>query len=354
MPLFAFAGLSLMAGCMTSPATPLAPSEPLIIAHRGAPAELPEHTLTSYERAIEQGADYIEPDLVMTREGIFVARHENEISGTTDIADHPEFADRHTTKIIDGENISGWFTEDFTLAELRTLRARERLPELRPRSATYDGQYGIPTLVEIIELVQRQNRTVGIIPEIKHPGYFASIGLPMQQALADQLADAGYDSPDDPAMIQSFEIAPLVELNGLTDIRLVQLIGGSGAPADAPETSYASMIAPAGLRAIAAYADAIGPDKILVIPRTEANDLGTPTRLVADAHAAGLLVIPYTFRPENYFLPRAMQLDRDPREHGALGGEIAAYLAVGIDGLFTDFLPVVIEERGGPADNPEP
>ncbi len=352
MSLFAFVGLLLMAGCLTSPAAPLAQTEPLIIAHRGAPSELPEHALASYERAIAQGADYIEPDLVMTRDGIFVARHENEISGTTDVADHPEFADRRMTKTIDGEIVTGWFTEDFTLAELRTLRTRERLPELRPESATHDGQYAIPTLAEIVALVQRQDRTVGIIPEIKHPGYFASIGLPMEQALANQLAAAGYDAADDAAMIQSFEIAPLVELNVLTGIRLVQLIGGAGAPADAPETSYATMITPAGLRAIAAYADAIGPDKALVIPRTEANDLGEPTTLVADAHAAGLLVIPYTFRHENYFLPRAMQRERDPREHGALNEEIAAYLASGIDGLFTDFVPVAIKERDGAADNP--
>lgn len=209
---------------------------PLIIAHRGASSELPEHTLEAYQRAIDQGADYIEPDLVMTRDGMLVARHENEISGTTDIADRPEFADRRTTKTIDGRRVTGWFTEDFTLAEVRTLRARERIAQLRPQSASHDGRYAIATLAEILALVERQSRPIGIIPEIKHPSYFASIGLPMEELLARDLAAAGFRGPDDLAMIQSFEIAPLAALDILTDLRLVQLIGSRGAPADAPET----------------------------------------------------------------------------------------------------------------------
>lgn len=311
-------------------------SQVLVIAHRGASSDLPEHTIEAYSRAIEDGADYIEPDLVMTRDGVFVVRHENEISSTTDVADHPEFADRRTTKTIDGVEVTGWFTEDFTLAELRTLRARERLPQLRPGSAEHDGRYGIPTLADVIALVAEQNRPVGIIPEIKHPGYFESIGLPMEEALAEQLAAAGYDDENDLAMIQSFEIGPLAELDILTDVRLVQLIRGSGSPADAPETSYAHMTTPEGLRAIATYADAIGPDKNWLIPLEEGGSLGEPSTITADAQALGLLVIPYTFRPENYFLPPNMAVGTDPRANGLLEQEIAEFLRLGIDGFFTD------------------
>lgn len=337
--------LCLAPACATIPPAPVT-GTPLVIAHRGASAERPEHTLEAYQRAIDQGADYIEPDLVMTRDGILVARHENEISGTTDVARRSEFADRRTTKTIDGRNVTGWFTEDFTLAELRTLRARERLPELRPESATHDGRYGVPTLAEIIELVGRQQRPVGLIPEIKHPGYFASIGLPMERVLAEQLAEAGYDDQTDRAMIQSFEIAPLAALDILTDLRLVQLVGRTGAPADAPETSYAHMMTAEGLRAVATYADAIGPDKLLVLPR-EAHSLGQPTTLVKDAHNAGLLVIPYTFRPENPFLPDDMHIEGGETVHGLASREIEAYLALGIDGLFTDHVPSAIAARDG-------
>ncbi len=330
---------ALIAGCTAtgdapSPAASFA--SPLIIAHRGASAELPEHTLAAYRRAIDDGADYIEPDLVMTRDGVFVARHENEISETTDVADRPEFADRRTTKTIDGEQITGWFTEDFTLAELRTLRARERLPELRPASAAHDGEFAIPTLAEIIELTAAAERPVGLIPEIKHPSYFRSIGLPMEEALVEQLEAAGYDGADDPVMVQSFEISPLARLDVLTDIRLVQLIADSGAPADAPDTSFAHMTTPSGLEAIAAYADAIGPDKDLLIPRGGDGALAEPTNLVEDAHNEGLLVIPYTFRPENYFLPSGSRSGTDPRSRGDAVEEMLAFIRLRIDGLFTD------------------
>ncbi len=342
---FRLAGLSIF-GALVAACTPVPPvtagsqPDPLIIAHRGASAERPEHTLAAYSLAIEQGADYIEPDLVMTRDGVFVARHENEISGTTDIADHPEFADRRTTKAIDGEEVTGWFTEDFTLAELRTLRARERLPQLRPGNTEYDGQFPIPTLDEIIALAQGANRPVGIIPEIKHPSYFRSIGLPMEEALVAQLEAAGYDGPDDPVFIQSFEIGPLARLDILTDIRLVQLIAPSGSPADVPDTSYAQMITPAGLEAVATYADAIGPEKGLVIPLDDMGALGDPTMLLSDAHRAGLLVIPWTFRPENYFLPANLrgQAGEGPRvrRRGDVASEMLVFLQAGVDGLFTD------------------
>ena len=337
---------ALLAPACTMPAPPAATEPALIIAHRGASADLPEHTIEAYRHAIAQGADYIEPDLVMTRDGVFIARHENELSGTTDVANRSEFADRRTTKTINGRSVTGWFAEDFTLAEIRTLRARERLPRLRPDSAEHDGRYTIPTLAEIIALVQAQDRTIGLIPEIKHPSHSASIGLPMEEALARQLAEAGYDSTDDPVMIQSFEIAPLARLDMLTDLRLVQLIARRGSPADAPDTSYAHMITPAGLAAIAAYADAIGPDKLLVLPR-DAHTLGQPSSLVRDAHNAGLLVIPYTFRPENPFLPDDLHIEGGETVHGLADREIAAYLALGIDGLFTDHVPSAIAARDG-------
>lgn len=326
----------LLSACAATPPPETATRDIIVIAHRGASSERPEHTIEAYRLAIEQGAHYIEPDLVMTSDGVFVARHENEISQTTDVADRPEFADRRTTKTIDGREVTGWFTEDFTLADLRTLRARERLPRLRPESAEHDGRYQVPTLAEIIALVQSQSRPVGIVPEIKHPGYFADIGLPMEAALARELAAAGYEDEDDLAMIQSFEIAALAALDMLTDLRLVQLIRGSGAPADAPGATYAHLTTPEGLAAIAAYADAIGPDKEWLIPRDGHGNLMEPTNISGDAQRLGLLVLPYTFRPENYFLPELLHIEGGETAHGVLEQEIAAYLRLGVDGFFTD------------------
>jgi glycerophosphoryl diester phosphodiesterase len=196
------------------------PHPPIIIAHRGASAERPEHTLAAYARAIEQGADFIEPDLVPTKDHQLVARHENEISGTTDVASRPEFAARKTTKTIDGETITGWFTEDFTLAELKTLRARERLPELRPGNTAFDGQQEIPTLAEIIALAKaesaRTGRTIGIYPETKHPSYFRSLGLALEPVLLAELTRAGWTTREAPVFIQSFEVDNLKALKALT------------------------------------------------------------------------------------------------------------------------------------------
>jgi glycerophosphoryl diester phosphodiesterase len=312
----------------------------IIIAHRGASGERPEHTLASYQLAIDQGADYIEPDLVLTRDGILVARHENEISGTTNVADHPEFASRRTSRTIDGEQFTGWFTEDFTLAELRTLRARERLPQLRPANTAYDGQFLIPTFEEILELARaetaRTGRTIGVYPETKHPSYFASIGLPHDAPLLSLLARFGYDSADDALFIQSFEVGNLERLNGLTNLRLIQLVADSGSPADRPNIRYADMVSAEGLATIARYADGIGPAKDMVIARTLLGALGESTGLVARAHAAGLQVHPWTFRRENYFLPLNLRSGLDPRGEGDLTAEIRAFLAEGVDGLFTD------------------
>jgi glycerophosphoryl diester phosphodiesterase len=333
--------VALLAACAPVAEPPgMADSAPIIIAHRGASGERPEHTLEAYRLAIAQGADFIEPDLVLTRDGVLVARHENEISGTTNIADHPEFASRRTTKIIDGESFTGWFTEDFTLAELRTLRARERLPQLRPDNTAYDGQFLIPTFEEILELARdesaRIGRPIGVYPETKHPSYFAQIGLPHEAPLLGLLARFGYHSAEDAMFIQSFEVGNLMALNQRTDIRLIQLVADSGHPADRTDLSYADMVTADGLSAVARYADGIGPAKDMVIARTALGALGQSTGLVARAHTAGLQVHPWTFRRENYFLPLNLRSGLDPRGVGDLAGEMRAFLAEGVDGLFTD------------------
>ena len=320
--------------------------KPLVFAHRGASALRPEHTLAAYAKAIADGADFIEPDLVVTRDGVLVARHENDISGTTDVAAHPRFAARRTTKTIDGEAITGWFVEDFTLAELKTLRAIERLGALRPESASYDGQFPIATLDEVIALVARESaargRRVGLVPETKHPSYFASIGLPLEDRLLATLAAHAYTRTA-PVEIQSFEVANLRylrrKLGRLASIKLLQLIGDSDTrPADGTPHRYAAMIEPAGLRAIADYADVVAPQVRAVIPLRDDNRLGTPTSLVADAHAAGLLVRIWTFRPENRFLAADVRGDGGPDERNGAGSieEIRRYLKTGIDGFFTD------------------
>jgi glycerophosphoryl diester phosphodiesterase len=316
---------------------------PLVIAHRGASAYRPEHTLASYKLAIAMGADFIEPDLVSTKDHQLVARHENEISGTTDVADHPEFASRRTTKVIDGRSITGWFTEDFTLAELRTLRAKERLPDLRPQNTPMDGRFQIPTLQEVIDLARRQG--VGIYPETKHPTYFRSIGLPLEEPLVATLRRNKLNRAGARVFIQSFEVGNLRRLNRMVKVPLVQLIDATGAPYDlvakGDKRTYDDLVKPAGLRAIARYADGIGPEKGRIIPRTATNALGTPTTLVRDAHRAGLLVHPFTFRPENAFLPSNLQ-EGDPAHpgfaaaHGNQAAELKIFFRQGIDGLFAD------------------
>lgn len=316
----------------------------IVIAHRGASGERPEHTLAAYDLAIEQGADFIEPDLVPTRDGVLVTRHENNITDTTDIADRAEFADRRTTKTIDGSKQTGWFTEDFTLAELKTLRARERLPMLRGDNRAYDGRFDVPTLAEVIALAKRRSaetgRTIGIYPETKHPTYFASIGLPLEPALLNELRKAGWDSADAPVFIQSFEVENLMALAKLTRVRLIQLMAEEGAPADGAAESYAVMATPDGLRAVAAYAFGIGPNKAMVT-----GSGGKPTPLVANAHAVGLKVHPWTLRAENYFLPMRHKSGIDPRAHGRMSDEIAEQLAAGVDGFFTDFPYAGVQAR---------
>jgi glycerophosphoryl diester phosphodiesterase len=321
----------------------------LVIGHRGASALRPEHTLVSYGQAIADGADFIEPDLVMTRDGVPVARHENEISGTTDVAAHPEFASRKTTKTVDGHAVTGWFTEDFTLEELKTLRARERLPQLR--STAYDGQFQIPTLDEIIDFVAAESatrgRVIGIIPEIKHGTYFQKAGLPMEDRVLSILAAHAYTRTA-PVEIQSFEVGNLRYLRGKLgkihpNIRLLQLIDDAGEhPYDVlaagGKLSYGDMMTPAGLNDIAAYADAIGPNIRAIIPLAADGTLGKPTSLVHDAHAAKLELHPYTFRPENFFQAENFWQGSDPKTFNEAGSiaEIRAYLDAGIDAFFTD------------------
>lgn len=318
-------------------------STPLVIAHRGASADLPEHTLEAYALAIAQGTDYIEPDLVPTRDGQLVARHENEIGGTTDVSARPEFASRRTTKVIEGERIEGWFTEDFTLAELKSLHARERLPQLRPAGAAHDGKYRVPTLQEVIALArtegQKRGRPVGLYIETKHPSYFRQLGLPLEEKLLAILQAEGLDKPDAPVFIQSFEVGNLKALARQTRLPLIQLMAAEGGPADKPGLRYTAMTTPAGLAAIARYARGIGVEKAMVIPRTQDGRLSAPGSLPGDAHAAGLLVHVWTFRPENYFLPAERRGNGGPADHGDLAGEVRTFLDTGIDGVFSDHVP---------------
>ena len=324
-----------------------------VFAHRGASGYRPEQTLDAYELAISMGADYIEPDLVSTKDGVLVARHENEISGTTDVADHPEFAQRKTTKTIDGVAVSGWFTEDFSLRELRTLRAKERLPGVRPGNTRYDGRFQVPTFDEILDLVRRESRargrTIGVAPETKHPTYFRSIGLPLERPLLRSLRLAGLDSKKAKVVIQSFETSNLRQLSRETKVKLVQLTSATGAPYDLvaqgdPRT-YADLMSPAGLRRVATYADWLGPEKNSVIPRDTAGFLTQPTSVVDDAHRAGLKVVVYTFRDENQFLPADFRTGDDPNAKGDIFGELDTFFRTGIDAVFSDYPDTAVAVR---------
>ena len=319
-------------------------SRALVIGHRGAPAYRPEHTIASYTLAIEMGADYIEPDLVSTKDHQLVARHENDIGGTTDVATRG-FDDRRTTKTIDSlVHANTWFTEDFTLAELKTLRAVERLPDIRPANTAFNGLFEIPTFQEVIDLAKQHD--VGIYPETKHPSYFDSIGLSLEEPLLAALRRNRLNRRSSPVFIQSFEVSNLKELSTKTKVPLVQLIDAAGAPADfvlsGDPRTYDDLVTPEGLAEIAEYADGIGPDKRRIVPGNLANgELGEPTTLIADAHRAGLVVHPWTFRPENNFLAASFR-QGDPssaeylRARGDQPAELALYYELGVDGLFAD------------------
>ncbi|MDX2236408.1 MAG: glycerophosphodiester phosphodiesterase family protein [Hyphomonadaceae bacterium] len=340
-------GAAALAGCAQTPLPQIAlPSlgqrRPIVIAHRGASGERPEHTIAAYRLAIAQGADVIEPDLVLSKDGVFVCRHENEISGTTDVAARAEFADRRTVKRIDGVEVSGWFTEDFTLAELKTLRCKERLPDLRPGSAYFDGQETIPTFDEVLRLALEGG--VGVCPELKHPRHFQSVGLDMSVEFMDRVGAWRRERAGPRIFAQCFEIAPLrrlAELGSFANVESVQLIAAGGGPADEPARRYADMVANDGLRAIAQYADAIGVEKSLIIPRDAQGRSLPTTNLVGRAHFVDLKVYVWTFRAENYFLPLERRRG-DPeapdylRTRGDLEGEIAQFADLGVDGVFTD------------------
>ncbi|WP_370247154.1 glycerophosphodiester phosphodiesterase [Nocardioides sp.] len=323
---------------------------PLVFGHRGASGYRPEHTLASYELAIRMGADYIEPDLVPTQDGVLVARHENEIGGTTDVAAHPEFADRRTTKTIDGVRVTGWFTEDFTLAELQTLRAKERLPQVRPANTRYDGRFTIPTFAQVVDLVQRyraRGYDVGIAPETKHPSYFDGLGLSPEEPLLRTLRRAGLDRRSSGVVIQSFEVSNLRDLARRTRVPLVQLTSATGGPADlaAAGTTYADLLTPAGLRGVARYATWLGPEKSQVLPRDAAGATGIPSGLVDAAHDAGLKVVVYTVRDENQFMATNYRRGTDPNAAGDVFAEITDLLDAGVDGLFADMPDSAVDAR---------
>ena len=307
----------------------------IIIAHRGASGERPEHTLAAYELAIDQGADFIEPDLVATKDLVLVARHENELSSTTDVASREEFASRQRSKTIDGQLVSGWFTEDFTLAELRTLRARERIAGLRPANALFNGLYQVPTFAEIVTLVRAKEaetgRRIGLYPEIKHPTFLLQdSGIDMVDLLLKELKQAGLTEAN-PIFIQSFEVGPLQRLDKRSDFKLVQLVGASGGPADEPALDYAGMLSSSGLAEIASYADAIGADMRLVLTPD-----GTPSELVRDAHDAGLEVHVWTLRKENAYLPPPLRKGVGEGATGDINGLMSLLKAARVDGVFTD------------------
>ncbi|MFF7927263.1 glycerophosphodiester phosphodiesterase [Streptomyces mirabilis] len=319
---------------------------PTIIGHRGASGYRPEHTFGSYQLALDLGADVVEAgDLVPTKDGHLVCRHEPEIGGTTDVSAHPEFADRKTTKTLDGIPTTGWFTEDFTLAELKTLRAVERIPANRPHNTLYNGRWEIPTFEEVLhwqdEQTRKRGKQVWIYPETKHPTYFRALGLGLEERLATVLRKHGKDKKNSPVIIQSFEPTSIQRLDKLVDNPLVVLLSAANTrPWDFVTTgdprTVADLVKPEGLKWIASYAQGIGPTLDLVIPKDANGALTTPTTLVADAHRAGLILHPYTMRNENTFLPANFRRGTDPNAYGDAFGAFRTYFATGIDGVFSD------------------
>ncbi|MEV2254676.1 glycerophosphodiester phosphodiesterase [Streptomyces sp. NPDC050147] len=318
---------------------------PTVVAHRGASGYRPEHTIGAYQLALDMGAHVIEQDIVPTKDGHLVCRHENDITGTTDVAAHPEFASRKTTKTVDGTSYTGWFTEDFTLAELKTLRAKERIPGTRQRNTLYDGRWDVPTLEEVFRWADKQGRERGkrvwLHIETKHPTYFRKLGLGLEEPLAKLLRKYGRHKKGSPNFLQSFEPSSIQRLNKLVDPPLVVLLSGaSSRPWDFVEAgdprTVADLIKPEGLTWMASFAQGIGPTLDLIIPRKPDGSLGTPTTLVKDAHQAGLILHPYTMRNENTFLPTNFRKGTDPAAYGDAFGAFKAYFETGIDGIFSD------------------
>jgi glycerophosphoryl diester phosphodiesterase len=342
---------------------------PLVIGHRGASGYRPEHTDSAYELAFGLGADAVEPDVVLSRDGVPVVRHENEISGTTDVAAHPEFAARRTTKEIDGHPQTGWFTEDFTWPELQTLRARERLPAVRPSSASFDGRFGLLRLSDVLRIVDeaeadapddaadteapRVTTAPSAVVELKHATYFDSIGLPLGEIVAAELAEAGWSDRPDRLVLESFEKTVLLELRqrGLA-AHYTYLIEDGGAPFDvvaregsrAPD--YASYLTDQGLAALVGEVDGISVDKSIIMPRDLPGAAHRTSDIVARAHAAGLQVFTWTLRAENRFLPRNFRLGHEKGAFGQWEQEFRAILATGVDGVFADQPDLAVSARG--------
>ncbi|EHH69102.1 glycerophosphodiester phosphodiesterase family protein [Gluconobacter morbifer] len=332
-------------------AAPSLAPKPMVFAHRGASALRPEHTLASYAKAMQDGADFIEPDLCMTKDGHLIVRHESNIVETTDVADHPEFASRRRTITIDGRQQTGWFTTDFTLDEIKTLRARERLSQIRAHNTRYNDHFTIPTFEEVIEQVAAQSaatgKVFGLVPEIKHSTHFHSLGLDPEAAFLRTIAAHDYTCQA-PLEVQSFETNNLgrirqqiLSINPQT--RLMLLMGErTDIPADilaaGKKTTFGDLMTPDGLRDIRRYADVIGPSNTDLIPRDSRGAWLKPTTLIEDAHRAGLLVHSYTARPENHFLPAQLRntAGDDARNPDGMIAEIRRYLDMGLDGFFTD------------------
>ncbi|WP_306338869.1 glycerophosphodiester phosphodiesterase [Streptomyces sp. KL118A] len=318
---------------------------PTVVAHRGTSGYRPEHTMGSYQLALDMGAHVIEQDVVPTKDGHLVCRHENDITATTDVSAHPEFASRKTTKSVDGTSLTGWFTEDFTLAELKTLRAKERIPGTRQRNTLYDGRWDVPTLDEVLKWAEKEGRKRGkpiwLHIETKHPTYFRKLGLGLEEPLAKLLRRYGRHKKNSPTFLQSFEPSSIQRLAKLVSgPRVVLLSTANSRPWDFVEAgdprTVADLIKPEGLRWMAGFAQGIGPTLDLVIPRKADGSLGTPTTLVKDAHAAGLILHPYTMRNENTFLPANFRKGTDPNAYGDAFGAFKAYFETGIDGIFSD------------------
>ncbi|WP_130504761.1 glycerophosphodiester phosphodiesterase family protein [Microterricola gilva] len=333
---------------------------PLIIGHRGASGYRPEHTEAAYRLAFALGADAVEPDIVATRDGVLVLRHENEISGTTDVARHPEFAGLRTTKVIDGKELTGWFTEDFTWGELRTLRARERLPKLRAANTAFDGRYPIMRLRDLFRLIDESSealrRSIGMVAEIKHASYFESIGLPLDELFVAELDDSGWSSRDGRLTMEAFELTVLEKLAALgAGGKRVFLLESSGTPEDqrrahgAAARSYADYATEAGLYALGGVVDGISVDRSMIVQQDAAGQPQT-SDLVDLAHAARLEVYTWTLRPENRFLLPAHRIGKASGTFGHWWSEFELVMGTGIDGVFADHPDLAVAVRDGLRD----